>query len=140
MNILNKISLLNQNEKSQKEETADSLERYIKRNGYHFTDELADIASDITFKTKKWMPKEVMTYLNTEGYNSTTCNHTNGDVTFVSNWLYTLLYPSILSKDKDCIRSAKMILSDPTSFEGRFFKDWIAVIKTKSIDIDFDQY
>lgn len=120
-------------------ETTDSwsLHCYIERHGYHFTEQLAQVASDMMInsngKAHKWTPEQIEKTMNMYGLT----DHgrcTLGDLTYLANMAYADLYPTVLKDEVSCLRYAVAIANDPDGYDGMPFTRWLADIKKNKHD------
>lgn len=115
---------------------------YVCKNGFHFTEEMAEEAiSTLTFcDGAKPIPKSnIKTKLSflTDMYRNKN-NFTDGDIIFASNKAKALLYPDILCDDAACIEYAISLTDDANMHEGVMFAHWIADCFCKSAkEIEF---
>lgn len=121
----------------------DGYEKYLKAHGYHFTDALAEHASGYLKNADgsghKWVPAQVSKQLETLGLKLPE-HITNGDATYLANMYYSDFYPDILKDEVSCIRMAHKATMDVDGYDGMIFNRWIADIKSKDIDVDFEEF
>lgn len=123
---------------------AKGFDRYIARHGYHFTNQLAQVASDMMINSSgrphKWTPEQVENMLKVHGYNDHgTC--TIGDITYLANMAYADFYPKVIGDEMSCIRYAMQVANDPDGYDGIVFSRWIAdLIGKKSKAIDWERF
>lgn len=116
------------------DDTADSwsMKCYIDRHGCHFTEQLAQIASDMMInsngKAHKWTPEQIEKTMKMYGLtNKGRC--TLGDLTYLANMAYADLYPTVLKDEVSCLRYAIAIANDPDGYEGMPFNRWVSDLK-----------
>lgn len=120
---------------------------YIKKHGYHFTEELAHEASKwmenadgskhswTTNQVNEAIQKHKIAYENTN-------KCTPGDLCYLANMAYADgFYEGIPDKEKLCLEYATKIADDPDGYKGMPFMRWVADIIGKGIiDIDWTKY
>lgn len=117
---------------------------YIAKHGYHFTDALAQVASDMMINSNgvphKWTSQQVKTVLTSYGYtNYKDC--TLGDLTYLANMAYADFYPNIIKDEMSCVRYAMAVAKDPDGYDGIVFSRWIADLIGKHVDnIDWQKF
>lgn len=100
---------------------------YVIRNGYHFTDTLAETVSgkmrnaDGTPHT--WTASEVRAVMSTLPAHH---NVTWGDMTYLANMAYADFYPKVLPTENACIQYAKAVANDVDGYDGMPFCRWTA--------------
>ena len=118
-------------------------ENYLKAHGHHFTDALAEQESGYLKNADnsghKWTPAQVSKQLDMLGLKLPE-HITNGDATYLANMYYSDFYPEILKDEVSCIRMAQKATMDVDGYDGMIFNRWIADIKSKDIDIDFEEF
>lgn len=108
------------------------LKSYTNRHGYHFTDQLAQVASDMMInsngKSHKWTPEQIEKTMKMYGLK---CNGkcTLGDLTYLANMAYADLYPSVLKDEVSCLRYAVAMAEDPDGYDGMIFNRWLSDLK-----------
>lgn len=109
-----------------------NLKCYTDRHGYHFTEQLANAASDMMVnsngKSHKWTPEQVEKTMKLYGLN----NHgkcTLGDLTYLANMAYADLYPTVLKDEVSCLRYAVAMANDPDGYDGMPFNRWLSDLK-----------
>ena len=111
------------------------MSEYINKNGYHFTDELAEHVSKKMINANgmnhTWSVKEVVNAVKPKpGWTLT-----GGDLTYLANMAYSDFYPKVIGDEKGCIDYAIAIAEDPDGYEGQVFKRWLADVKGKGLQI-----
>lgn len=108
------------------------LKSYTNRHGYHFTDQLAQVASDMMInsngKAHKWTPEQIEKTMKMYGLK---CHGkcTLGDLTYLANMAYADLYPTVLKDEVSCLRYAVAMADDPDGYEGMVFNRWVSDLK-----------
>lgn len=119
------------------------IEKYIEKYGKHFTIELADYASAQMINTdgtnKHWHINEIKSIINELGY-IIPLSSTIGDIIYTANMAYADFYPLILKDDKSCVMYAMEIANDKDGYEGIQFCRWLADIKNKNLNIDWNSF
>lgn len=108
------------------------LKSYTSRHGYHFTDQLAQAASDMMVnsngKSHRWTPEQIEKTMKMYGLRCTgKC--TLGDLTYLANMAYADLYPSVLKDEVSCLRYAVAMADDPDGYDGMIFNRWLSDLK-----------
>lgn len=120
-------------EKSAYDDTENwGMKSYINRHGYHFTDQLAQAASDMMInsngKSHKWTPEQVEKTMKMYGLKCRG-NCTLGDLTYLANMAYADLYPTVLKDEVSCLRYAVAMAEDPDGYDGMIFNRWMSDLK-----------
>lgn len=109
-----------------------SMKNYVNRHGYHFTDKLAQAASEMMVNSNgsshKWTPEQIEKTMKMYGLKCRG-NCTLGDLTYLSNMAYADLYPSVLKDEISCLRYAIAMADDPDGYEGMVFNRWKSDLK-----------
>lgn len=122
-----------------------SMKNYISRHGYHFTDQLAQVASDMMInsngKAHKWTSDQVEKTMKMYGLHAHG-NCTLGDLTYLANMAYADLYPTVLKDEISCLRYAVAIADDPDGYEGMPFNRWLSDLKKRKHEdrIQWDKF
>lgn len=123
--------------------SAKGYSEYVKKHGYHFTDELAEHASSMMENANNqqhtWtvaQVKKTMENLNLEIPN----NVTYGDAAYLANMYYADLYPDPLKDEASCIRAAYKVANDPDGYDGMIFCRWIADVIGKAVNINWEKF
>lgn len=119
---------------------------YIKKHGYHFTDNLAALAISSMINadssSHKWSVKQVMAVVasNFGSFeNKNKC--TNGDLTYIANMAYADFFPEVVKSEADCVKYAIKVAADPDGYEGIVFMRWLTdLIGKEDTSIDFNKY
>lgn len=119
------------------------IEKYVEKYGKHFTIKLADYASEQMINTdgtnKHWHINEIKSIINELGY-IIPLSSTIGDIIYTANMAYADFYPLILKDDKSCVMYAMEIANDKDGYEGIQFCRWLADIKNKNLNIDWNSF
>lgn len=123
---------------------SDGFKHYIHKYGYHFTPELAMMASDLMTNANginhKWTTDQIKTQLEIHGWNDLGSN-TIGDVTYLANMAYADFYPDVIKTELDCIKYAMAVIKDPDGYDGMAMQRWIADIIGKEFrDVEWDEF
>ena len=123
--------------------SAKGYAEYVKKHGYHFTDELAEHISKMmkndNGKEHSWSVAQVKKAF--EGMGLTLPKDvTWGDVTYVANMGYADLHPDVLATEADCLRYAWKKAHDKDGYEGMIFSRWTSDAIGKYIKIDWEHY
>lgn len=117
---------------------------YVAKHGYHFTEALAQVASDMMINSNgiphKWTPEQIKTVLDAKEFTDYKyC--TLGDLTYLSNMAYADFYPNVIRDEMLCIKYAMHIATDPDGYDGIVFSRWIADLIGKHVDdIDWENF
>lgn len=127
--------------------TAKGYTDYISKHGYHFTNELAELASSAMKNsdgtTHRWSAKQVSDAIKAYGISLTNINScTPGDMCYLANMAYADgLYEGLPDSDKWCLKYAAKIADDIDGYEGMPFMRWLSdIIGKEAIDIDWTMY
>lgn len=116
---------------------------YVKKHGYHFTDELAEHVSKMMVnandQTHTWTAAQVNKALSSLAL-ILPSKVTLGDTTYLANMYYADIYPDPLKDEISCIKAAHKIANDPDGYEGMIFCRWTADVIGKAIKIDWEQF
>ena len=116
---------------------------YVNKHGYHFTDKLAEYASDKMINdvgsSHSWNCSSVYTSIKNMGLTYPN-NVTIGDLTYAANMAYADFYPRVLSDETDCIRMAYYMAKDVDGYEGMIFSRWATDIFRKDLMIDWENF
>lgn len=109
---------------------------YVSKNGYHFTESLAeDMSKDLKDADKHtWSCEQIKEEIGSALIDLMS-PITIGDVTYYSNFIYSKFYPHTILRDKDCAKAAYRILKDykyPEASFNHFISD--AIGEGKEID------
>lgn len=116
---------------------------YVDEHGHHFTNELAEWATDQLInankKTHKWSAPSIKRFLESNKLPLEGIPVTLGDITYQANLYYSDLSPVYLSDD-ECIRAAYGMASDPDGYEGIIFCRWISDVMGKKMEVDWEKF
>lgn len=114
---------------------------YVKVNGYHFSDRLADMASKLLLNkdqtAHRWSTEQVKRCFKSLGLKKRD-KDTWGDVTYEANKFYSMLYPRI--DEYDCIRFASFQSVDENNYDGMAFMRFVCDMIGRDMCIDFERY
>lgn len=115
---------------------------YALKHGAHFTDELAEYASQMMVNNSgerhAWTAQEVKNALTSDTHIPS--DITIGDITYLANMYYADLYPTALATAEACIKAAILTANDPDGYEGMAFYRWLTDIEHRLIDIDWNKF
>lgn len=116
---------------------------YVKKHGYHFTDELAEHVSrmmeNASGQKHTWTATQVKKAM--EGLNLTVPSSvTSGDVAYLANMYYADLYPDPFKDEASCLRAAYKIANDIDGYDGMVFCRWTSDAIGKAIHIDWEKF
>ena len=118
--------------------------KYLEKNGYHFTHELAEYASALLKNANgqehTWSTAAVIKAVAdlATGYNAEHC--TEGDITYLANMYYADFYPDIFKDSESCIKAAVKMSHDPDGYEGMVFCRWVSDLIGNEVKIDWEQF
>lgn len=118
--------------------------KYLEKNGYHFTHELAEYASALLKNANgqehTWKVLQVMKVAAevATDYNAEHC--TEGDITYLANMYYADFYPDIFKDSELCIKAAVKMSHDPDGYEGMVFCRWVSDVIGNEVKIDWEQF
>lgn len=119
------------------------FEEYIEVNGYHFSNELSNYASERMRNNDKsnhrWSVDEVKAAFNAYGY-SKSADATWGDIAYVANMAYADFFGMPLKTDQEVLLYALADSVDPDGYEGKQFCRWMADCKHNGWEIDWKQF
>ena len=128
-----------------KKEQHNNFEEYIKKHGYHFTDDLADYASSLMEPYSSAIPKikssEIPDYITEDTRLKAKFHSSNGDLAYLINMYNTdFTDTGLFSSIKDFVHMAVSIINDKDGYPGMVFDRWLTDIKAKEIEIDWKKY
>lgn len=116
---------------------------YVKVNGCHFTDALADFASKLLTNddgtAHRWNTAQVKRLFVENGLRKS-YDDTWGDVTYEANILYSIFYPRIFQDPITCIKAASIQSMEENWYNGRPFAHFIVDLIGRDTCIDFERY
>lgn len=117
------------------------FKEYIKHNGYHFTEPLAEFAVNHMYSSK-WSIQQIAQYLKSQNIdiNSTIHKVTLADIYYAANMYYSDFYPDAIQSDSKCITAAMLIANDKDGYEGQLFSRWLSDIMRKGVKVDWELY
>ena len=123
--------------------SAKGYSEYVKKHGYHFTDELADYASKLMKNSDKtphnWNSQAVKKTVEAMGI-YIPAKSTLGDIAYTANMAYADFYPDLLQDTTSCIKYALKVANDVDGYEGMAFCRWTADIIGKAVSIDWEKF
>lgn len=118
-------------------------EQYIEKYGKHFTIKLADFASAQMVNSdgtnKHCDVSDVKQIIDELGY-IIPLSSTIGDIIYTANMAYADFYPLLLKDAKSCVRYAMEVAGDKDGYEGIQFCRWMADVKNKNLEIDWNSF
>lgn len=118
-------------------------EQYLEKYGKHFTIKLADFASEQMVNSdgtnKHWDVSDIKQIIDELGY-IIPLSSTIGDIIYTANMAYADFYPLLLKDAKSCVRYAMEIAGDKDGYEGIQFCRWMADVKNKNLEIDWNSF
>lgn len=116
-------------------------EQYLEKYGKHFTIKLADFASEQMVNSdgtsKHWDVTDIKQIIDELGY-IIPLSSTIGDIIYTANMAYADFYPLLLKDAKSCVRYAMEVAGDKDGYEGIQFCRWMADVKNKNLEIDWN--
>lgn len=117
--------------------------QYIEKHGHHFTNELAQYASNMMQNSNnvdhKWDTQQIQTVIDRLGYIIPSTS-TIGDITYTANMCYADFFPSIIDTEDKCIQYAMNVANDIDGYEGIQFCRWLSDVKHKNITITWKNF
>lgn len=119
----------------------EAMKAYINKYGRHFTKALADKAVSM-MDNPYWYTTQLSKALeeNSWDIHVYSDNITIGDITYLSNIIYTSLYGEVIDKELDCIKSSIAIVNDKNFGECHAFNTWLNYLQYHNIKIEWDKY
>ena len=118
-------------------------EQYLEKYGKHFTIKLADFASKQIVNSdgtnKHWDVTDIKQIIDELGY-IIPLSSTIGDIIYTANMAYADFYPLLLKDTKSCVRYAMEVAGDKDGYEGIQFCRWMADVKNKNLEIDWNSF
>lgn len=112
---------------------------YVAKNGYHFTDELADYVTkkmvNRNGKEHNWSSAQVAGAVNMWGI-SFPDTVSSGDVSYIVN----MAYADFSLPDADCFEYARKVATDPDGCEGMIFCRFVADCACKGMIIPWEDF
>ena len=126
---------------------SDDFDEYVKKHGYHFTEELAEYVSKMmenaNSQEHSWTStqvKKAMESLDLMPISQTKTEATLGDITYLANMYYADLYPDPLKDEVSCLKAAYRVAIDPDGYKGMIFCRWTADAIGLAINIDWKKF
>lgn len=127
--------------------SAKGFSDYVAKNGYHFTDKLADhvtmLLDNANSEEHNWTTEQVKTSLRALGFNGLGKNRnklTYGDIAYMANLYYSDLYPEVIKEETSCLKGAYKMANDPDGYDGIVFCRWTSDAIGKAISIDWEKF
>lgn len=124
-----------------------NFEDYVKKHGYHFTEELAEHISRMMENANEqehsWTTTQVRKALESLGLwplGKTKTEATLGDITYLANMYYADLYPDPLKDEASCLKAAYRVALDPDGYKGQIFCRWTADAIGLALSIDWKKF
>ena len=118
-------------------------EQYLEKYGKHFTIKLADFASEQMVNSdgtnKHWDVSDIKQIIDELGY-IIPISSTIGDIIYTANMAHADFYPLLLKDAKSCIIYAIEVANDKDGYEGIQFCRWMADVKNKNLEIDWESF
>lgn len=114
---------------------------YKERHGCHFSRKLADYAVSELVNADgskhRFTEETLRTMLKSMSIHEP--EHM-GDLVYLSNWIYSDLYPVSVKNEQDIVRGAVKLLADPDGYEGMAMKRWLFDMREKGKEVDLSAY
>ena len=121
-------------------EKACPMKEYIAANGYHFNAKLLDFAlghlKNRNGSSRRFSVKDVLKVI-ADGDGSIS-EEDIYDVTYLANWLYSDLYPDIISTEALVVKAACLYPKDPDGYDGQTLFRWVDDARRRDIDIPWN--
>ena len=117
-------------------------QEYIEKHGCHFTEDLCSYAVSLMTKNRqplKPVSKDVVDKL-LEQYNIHLQNNKGYDYIFIANMCKADYYGSSIEDDKHYALYIKDSIDDEDIADGTILKRWVATMKSKDIEIDWNKF
>ena len=116
---------------------------YVEKNGYHFTDKLADKATSLMENADgskhNWTTAQVKAAISGMGVKMPD-SVTWGDVAYLANTYYADLYPDVLKDEVSCLKAAVKIANDKDGYKGMIFCRWTADVIGKGLKLNWEDF
>ena len=116
---------------------------YVEKNGYHFTDALADKATSLMENADgskhNWTTSQVKAAISGMGVKIPE-TVTWGDVAYLANMYYADLFPEVLKTEADCLKAAIKIAHDKDGYKGMTFCRWTADVIGKGLKLNWEEF
>lgn len=117
--------------------------RYTEKNGHHFTDGLAVMASSKMHgpdgEAPTWTPAKMRRTMEAMSH-ALPDNVTVGDLVYAANMGYSDLRPEFVKDEMDAYRYAMKVAADPDGYKGMIFMRWVADAMATGTEVDFEKY
>lgn len=117
------------------------MRAYIERNGHHFNERLCDFAvshlRNANGTDRHMDAKEVLGILAAADYKLD--EDAVYDITYLSNLLYSDLYPNVITSEAGIVKAAYSYGNDPDGYEGQTFFRWVDDMRRKDIEIPWEE-
>lgn len=125
----------------------EEFEEYVKKNGYHFTEALAEHVSkkmvNANGMAHSWTAAQVKGAMESLGLfpiGKTKTEATLGDLTYLANMYYADFYPDVLKDEGSCLKAAYKIATDTDGYKGLVFCRWTADAIGLDVEIDWKKF
>lgn len=119
---------------------ASGYAEYVAKHGYHFTKQLATMASErmknVDGSAHRWTVDEIRLATNSMVIPKGT---TLGDMLFLANMAYADFYPRVIKTEDGCVQYALAVVTDPDGYEGMPFLRWTADLIGKGATVDWEK-
>lgn len=116
---------------------------YVKKHGDHFTNELAEWATQRmengTGDTHHWSAGYVMKAFARMGLQKPE-DKTWGDAMYSANMHYADYFKKSLPTEQDCLKQAYAELTDVDGYPGQIFSRWCADMVKKKVDVPWNLF
>lgn len=115
---------------------------YVKKNGYHFNEKLAEHVSKMLYNKVsqlQYISENQIKELIENQKISLNKRVTMGDIIYIVNFAHSTFYPDLLKDIKSCLIYANKILNSANGYEGDIFCRWTADAIGKAIKIDWEK-
>lgn len=115
---------------------------YVKKNGYHFNEKLADYVGKMLYKNSslQYVPESQITDLMNNVKISFSDKITKGDIMYAFNYVYVNLYPELLKDMKSCLLHVHKEVNSSYGYDGMIFCRWISDIIGRKIKINWENF
>lgn len=124
-------------------EAMGGYDAYERKHGDHFTDELAEWASQRmengSGDTHRWSVEDVMKAFARMGLQKPD-DRTWGDATYSANMHYADYFRKSLPTEQDCLKQAYAELTDVDGYPGQIFSRWCADMVKKKVRVPWNSF
>lgn len=115
---------------------------YVKKNGYHFNEKLAEHVSRMLYKNSplQYVPDSQITDLMNNTKMTFGDKVTKGDIMYAFNYAYVHLYPELLKDMKACLFHVYKEVNSSHGYDGMIFCRWTADVIGRGIKIDWEKF